>query len=393
MTLRELADAIGIGEYNEILEESYAKAVFTDEPAVDLELIDSLQKEWNLFGDYYELVRAVGFQINGDELRSKWVKFTAKHVLEHNLDGAKKVPVPAFDGTVLSNMLPFYTHLPVIPVAIADYLRRGFTHEQVEQLMSCYKGSFTIVKHYTGMPGLNKTYYNWDMTFTKCRIFKAEGLQFELRTAPEAVVYIKNKQSGQVLPIRCTGMVHRTGIQMLGSEGYEDEEGAFEATFREDEEAFYGNGVFDNRIDPEVKTFPKAEWESYLRPGQDCLSMHIPRGADISPETVARYISTAREMTARHFPEHGGTAIFGSSWILDPQLEEFTGPNSKITAFQRLFVKYPQKTDGNGVFLFVFDGKPADLHDLEETTSLHRKLKKLYLEGGHILPYAGIITE
>lgn len=393
MSLREIANAIGVGEYTPALDEAYAAMRFTEEPAVDIGQIDSLQKEWNLFGDYYELVRAIGIQINADEVRAKWVKFSAKYVLEHDATDAKKVPAPAFDGTVITNMLPLYTHLPSIPVGIADYLSRGFTREQVESLMSCYKSALSIVKHRTGLPGLNKTYYNWDINFTKCRIFKAEGLQFELRTIPDAVIYLKNKLSGQVLAVRESGIVHRTGIQMLGSEGYEDEEGAFEVSFREDEQAFYGHGVFDSRVDLEERAFQKSQWEVYLRPGDDCLSVHIPSGTDISKEAVERYISVAREMVRKHFPEHKGTSIFGSSWILDPKLQEFTGPNSKITAFQKMFVTYPQKVDGNGVFMFVFDGKPKDLNDLEENTSLQRKLKKLYLEGGHILPYAGIIVE
>jgi hypothetical protein len=42
--------------------------------------------------------------------------------------------------------------------------------------------------------------------------------------------------------------------------------------------------------------------------------------------------------------------------------------------------------------MFVFNGRPENLEDLEETTSLHRKLKKVYLDGGYNHPYAGIIV-
>ena len=42
--------------------------------------------------------------------------------------------------------------------------------------------------------------------------------------------------------------------------------------------------------------------------------------------------------------------------------------------------------------MFVFNGRPENLADLEETTSLHRKLKKVYLDGGYNHPYAGIIV-
>lgn len=393
MTLRELADSIGIGQYNEILEAAYAKTVFTDEPAVDIALIDRLQEDYKLFGDYYDVVRSVGTQINADENRSRWVKFTAQFVKDSDADIAKKVPAPAFDGTVISNMLPFYTHLPSIPLAMEEYRSRGFTEDEAVHMLRCYRVAMGIAERRTGLPGMNKTYYNWDINYTKVRIFETDGLQFELRTLPDAVVYIQNKTTGQVIPVMNQGVVHRTGIQMLGSEGFEDEEGAFQVQFREDEEAFYGHGVFDSRVDLEEKTFPKSQWQSYLRPGQECLSMHIPAGTNITPEAVAGFIKTGRDMTRRHFPEHKGMSIYCSSWIMDPQLVEMLGPDAKITAFSNLFVKYPQKVDGNGVFLFVFSRKPEDLNELEENTSLQRKLKKLYLEGGHILPYAGIITE
>ena len=171
MTLREIADAIGIGEYKPFLDEIYENMTFTDEPAVDLSLIDSLQEEWNLFDDYYQLVRAVGFQINHDELRSKWVKVTAAYALAaKTLDEAKQVPAPAFDGTVVTNLLPLYTMLPVIPVGIRTYLDHGFTHAEVKRLVMGYHGGMEIVHHRTGMPGVNKTYYNWLMTFAKARI-------------------------------------------------------------------------------------------------------------------------------------------------------------------------------------------------------------------------------
>ena len=392
MTLREIADAIGIGEYQPFLDELYENMTFTDAPAVDLSLIDSLQQEWNLFDDYYQLVRAIAVEVNNDEKRSVWVKLTAAHALAHPLDLAKQVPAPAFDGTVITNMLPLYTMLPSIPVGIQTYLDHGFSHDELNRLLMGYHGGMEIVHHRTGIPGVNKTYYNWLMTFAKARIYRTDALQFELRQAPADATYLKNKTTGQVIPVISQGMVHRSGEQKLGSAGYEDEEGAFEAIFREDDQAYYGHGCFDNVIDTEEKAFPKTEWEIFLAPGGDCLSIHIPRGMDMSPAALDASLAEGLRMARERFPEHNSKAIYGSSWILDPSLIDMIGPQSKIAGLQARFVKYPQKSDGSAVFMFVFDGKPANLEDLEETTTLHRKLKKLYLEGGFNHTYAGIIV-
>lgn len=67
MELRQIADAIGIGTYMPELDHTYASVSKTDAPACDLEVIDKLQADYNTFGEFYELVRAVGIQINGDK--------------------------------------------------------------------------------------------------------------------------------------------------------------------------------------------------------------------------------------------------------------------------------------------------------------------------------------
>jgi len=163
-------------------------------------------------------------------------------------------------------------------------------------------------------------------------------------------------------------------------------------SFREDEENFYGYPCDNHVIATEEKTFSKKDWEIFLRPGDDVLSIHIPRGCDISPEAVDRYFRGGFKIADERYPDYKCTALYGYSWILDPLLEELLGSQSKIAGFQKRFLRYPPKTDGTAAFMFVFNGRPANLADLEETTSLHRKLKEVYLNGGYNHPYAGIIV-
>lgn len=392
MGLREIADAIGIGVYTPLLDETYASMEHTDAPACDLTLIDSLQKEFDFFGEFYELARAVAIQINGDENRSIWIKTAIAYAKDRKAEECKRVPVPKADGTVVTAMLPLYILLGLVPNGICEYRRRGFPEEEIMKLMQSFKGSMRVVKRTTGMPGFNSVYYNWQLLFAKAVIFKAEGLQFELRQLPGNAAYIKNKRTGQVLTMMNKGMVHRSGLQMLGSAGYEDEEGAFEVCFREDAENFYGYPCENHVIATQEQTFSKMQWEIFLRPGDDVLSIHIPRGCDISQEAIDRYFAAGFRIADERYPDYNCTALYGYSWILDPHLEEMVGSQSKIAGFQRRFIKYPPKSDGNAVFMFVFNGKPADLADLEETTSLHRKLKEVYLNGGYNHPYAGIIV-
>lgn len=394
MTLREIADAIGIGEYNPLLDEVYASLPQTDAPACDLALIDALQEEWSLFGEFYELVRAVAIQVNGDPLRSAWVRTTAAYAIPLDVAMARKVPAPAPDGTVVTAMLPLYTLLPMIPMGIEEYKRRGFSKEEIQGLMNRYRGGLWIVKQQTGLPGYNKTYYNWQMLFAKAAIFQTDGLQFELRQLPDDVVYLKNKETNQVIALMNGRPIHCSGLNLVGSAGFEEEEGSVEPDFHEDDENFYGHSCIDCKIDLEEKAFPKTQWEAYLRPGDDCLSIHIPTGADISIEALNRYFTEGRRIARERYPEYKCAAIYGSSWILDPALIQFIGENSKIAGLQSQFIKYPQLSGSKPSFSFVF-GKPDydNLEDLPEKTSLQRKLKKLYLEGGCTRTYAGIVVE
>ena len=392
MELRQIADAIGIAEYPAALDEIYATTAQTNEPACDLILIDRLQEELNFFGEYYDQVRQTALLINADENRSAWIKNAVAYARISKAAQCRTIPVPKADGTLLSAMLPVYILVPLIPAAMEEYRRRGFPEEEIRSLMAGFKGSMRNGQRRMGIPGLDTVYFNWQCLFAKAVIFKAEGLQFELRQLPGNAAYIKNKKTGQVLTMMHKGMVHRSGLQMLGSAGYEDDVGAFEVSFREDEENFYGYPCENHVIATTEQVFPKHTWEIFLRPGDDVLSIHIPRGCDISPEAVDRYFNAGFKIADERYPDYNCTALYGYSWILDPLLEELLGPQSKIAGFQRRFVKYPPKTDGTAAFMFVFNGKPANLADLEETTSLHRKLKQVYLDGGYNHPYAGIIV-
>lgn len=393
MELRQIADTLNLGEYSQELDEIHAVLPENDAPACDLEAIDKLQADYNTFGEFYELVRAIAIEINADPVRSRWIRVASVYAKDHSRKEVNRIPVPKADGTVVTSMLPLYILVSMLPSAVEEYRRRGFSEKEIGLVMHRIWDGMRIVKRQTGMPGINKTYFTWQTLFAKARIFEfEEGLQFEMKKVHGAATYIRNKTTGQIVPLVSQGMVHHTGLQMLGSIGYEDEEGAFEATFSEDEENIYGYGSYNCRIETTLHTYPKSQWEVYLRPGDDFISFHIPEGADISLEAVIPQFKKAREVVKARFPEHKGWDIFGSSWIFDPNLLEIVKPDSKIAQLMTIFTFYPVKSDGTSIFSFVFDRKPEHLEDLPEDSSLRRGLKKMYLEGRYNHIYAGIVT-
>jgi len=390
MELRNIANAIGIDSYPEELEAVFAALPCSDGSACDLDLIDKLQEQWILFGEFYEVVRNTAEEINRDENRSAWIKTALAYGMDRTVEEACKVPAPKADGTAATALLPLYILIPMFPLAVADYLRRGFTREEIARILQGIPAGIRVVQSQTGMPGVDDTYYGWLMIFAKARIFFADQLQIEIFQSPDHVVYLKHKVSGQLCPLFYDTLIHRSGENLVGSVGYEDAQGATQAKFREDADNFYGYPCIDDVIHTEEQAFPKTEWEAFLRPGDDCLNMHIPAGTDISTPAMLRYFELGRKIAKERYPEHKGDAIYAISWILDPRLEDIMGPESNIVKMLKLFVKYPLKTDGNHMFGFIFGGKPNNYEDLPEKSTLQRGMKKLLLSGGHNYPHAGI---
>jgi len=115
------------------------------------------------------------------------------------------------------------------------------------------------------------------------------------------------------------------------------------------------------------------------------------KAKNFSPEEMKEGIEFAKEK----FPEHHPKIVFCSSWLLDPQLSELLGENSKIIGFANKFMRFsyaPRR--GRMGFEFVFPGYSQDkLEELPENTSLRRKLKAFYLNGGSTVFVPGFMTD
>ena len=391
--LRQLADKLQLGEYPEAMESLYTELKESDAPACDIQLIDTLQEKYNLFGNYFADVRNSAEEINNDMLRSMWVRTAVKFVLAAHHDEAYKLPAPPQDGTLATDYLMLHILIPQIPGAIEEYLSRGFSWDEIRESLKSYSGCIYMVGVLTGRPGINKLYYGWLTHYTKARIFKTNGLNFELKKLPPTAIWLRNRQTKQVVPVMLLGTFHASGIQRLGSVGYENEDGAFRVDFSEDEQNYYGHGTYNGKVSAQSETFAKSQWECVGRPGDGCLNVHIPKGSDISEPTFRAAWKSACEIMKKRYPEHGGGNIFAYSWIFDPVLSELLGPDSTITKFQNLYARFPIRNNGRAVFNFVFPGYGDDYTKLPEKTSLQRKIKEMYLNGKYIYEYAGAIFE
>jgi len=392
MNPEKIFTSLGISEYPASFVAFFSKAKKDPAPACDLDLIGKLEEEFHLFGQYIDPIRKAANQINLDPDLSFYVKAASLFAKDSPLHKARRLlPIPETDGSLKRNFLPLFVLIPLLPSVIENYRKRGFSEEEITHLLQEFQESIGKVKAAVGIAGVDARYYAWLTLYAKGNIFSSFGLNFAFGNLPENAFYLQNKKTGILLPVVACGTFHRSGKQVLGSLGYEDPEGSFTASFEEDDSFFYGHGVFDNAVSQAKERFSKLEWTCVLRPGDEILSFHIPAGADLSSENLDRAFQGAKQIAAERFPEKNVKGIHTATWLLCPQLEEILGDQSKIVLLMRRFAKHPIRSSGKEVFKFVFLKRTDDYTTLPEDTSLQRKLKQIYLDGGCIHGYAGVI--
>lgn len=392
MKFCEIANQFDFEKYPEELDEIYTQMAQTEVPACNLTLIDSLQESVNFFGKYYDVVRETAIAINADPVRSAWVKVTAQYALNNPTNLVRQIPVPKSDGTAVADLMPLHIILPQLPGALKEYRRRGFSEEEIKNLMGGFKDGIRIVESQIGRPAVNGLYFIWLHHYSKVEIFNTEGFQFELRKIPNSAIWLRHRESGEVVCVMCSGTFDATGVQVVGSKYYEDPADTFTVAFSEDEEKFVGHGVYDNIVSKQSEKYPKSQWECIARPGDNCMSLHIPRKADISMAALDRAVASAKKIMSERFPDMAGQEIYCSSWLLDPKLGELLGPDAKMTKFMERFVKHPTRNAGVSPFGYVFPKHCSDYSTLPEDTTLQRRMKKLYMEGGCIYGYEGLLV-
>ncbi len=386
MKLREIAERLGIASYPEQLELAYARL---DELKIDIscpDALDALEKEYNLFGEYYSLLRELTLALKDDPDRLIWGNVVATCI---RLYPDAKSPVPLTDETPLGDFYPLLVLMPLIPSVAPLYRSYGFPEEEVKAVVESFAKIIAATEKRTGRPGYTKSYFGWQKKYVKGILFRFGSFNYELRKFSGAVV-LKNRATGEFVPFPTLGRFHRDGM-VLGSAGFQEEEGSFEASFDETETAFVGYPAKNSLVSSKMESFDKDQWELVLADGDPVISVHIPGGVDLSPETVEKCYRDGLCFICEHFPDFQPKAYYCDSWLLDPHLETILGEKSKITQFMKSYVKWPFSSSGKEVFSFVFVGFRGELSELPENTSLERGLKKRYLDGKFIHAYQGVL--
>ncbi|MBR2633951.1 MAG: hypothetical protein IKD31_00035 [Clostridia bacterium] len=396
MTLQTIAEALQLKEYPVELEPYYPIPEERRGELCTRELILHLEERFHLFGEYFSAVLEGFEDLKSDPYRKELMDILSLYLKDCTVKEARAIKCPGTVGTPASNMMPFLIHLPSVEKAFENLLSRGFSEEEAMGTMEVYKIYLWETQNFrSGFVGLAPNISSWLTYFTKGSIFYPGfcGLNYQITalSPKNSPYFLKNKATGELLPVFGGNLVfHRSGFP-LGSAGAEEEEGSFETVFEETEEEYVGHPTVGDTVSPARQRYPKSEWELALQPGDDVLSVHIFFKTDFNPETVTRSMEIGKELALRCFPERNFKAMHCCSWLLSPVLNEVLGDKAKISSFSSRFVRYPVKSAGKSVFSYVFPGKFESLEDLPENTSLQRALKKRFLGGGKVYETGGVI--
>ena len=330
MELAQIALSLGIAQYPPALDEVYASGKLFD--PCDKGLLKELEAAYGIFGCYYTPMEQAMDGLPGDEARFTWAKVVTTYIRTAPVQLASRIPMPASDGSVVGDMMPMVILLPLIPRAVESYRQMGFTREDIQKMMGAFRSGISIVEKSVGRPAVNQLYYWWLCLYAKATIFHCGDFQFELRQLPNEAIFLRNKEDGRLAAVMTAGRFHKSGM-LLGNAGCTEEEGAFEAGFRETGDAFYGMQATKGAVENREVCFPKDTWEAVLKPGDWVLSMHISRGADLSPEAVEAAIAQAEIIAKRSYPQWEGGGFYCRSWLLAPLLGDILGEKSKMSQF------------------------------------------------------------
>lgn len=120
--------------------------------------------------------------------------------------------------------------------------------------------------------------------------------------------------------------------------------------------------------------------------GTPHLQVHIPEeGGPLLAKPFYESLRRARPFFDRYFPEHGARVASGTTWMLDPQLEEYLPEDSNIIQLRRAWTltdSQPETADDSILeFVFRYNGQPLD--ELPQRNSLEKAVVAHLKSGRH----------
>ena len=129
-----------------------------------------------------------------------------------------------------------------------------------------------------------------------------------------------------------------------------------------------------------------------LTKGDPIMEVHIPSGADLSPEACRASFAQAIEFFAKYYPEYEFSHFTCHSWLLDPALDELLSPTSNIRKFRDMFTPIAADESYAALrYVFRWNTNRRNLRNAVCASTLAERMKKYVLAGGALHEALGAI--
>ena len=403
VTCKEFLASLGIAVFPDAGETVYAAACAradgTGSVYVREDYLDALDAELGLFPFHRDTVYRAAAAIRENAALSRFTVLLAE-TLRADAAGVQRCrdwtlpAVPEGEDPLPYEMTGFFAELALVREAAAVLRAHAVPEDVVRRTMAQLDWSITIFAGTRHRPGYDASRVHWTLHYLKPDILHIDRLEFEMKPFSGAVYGFRNA-AGDVRLLMADGRLHHSG-QLLGSAGCLDYGWpgtpwqAFDADFRETQDAYEGCPVENGAASRVRERLEKSEWTRFLAPGDPVLSVHIPAGERLSHEDVCASYRRAREIFAAY--GYSYRAVVCTSWLMSPVLGELLGEETNIVRFQRDYRLFPIPSGGRGVYTFLYNMPDARPEELPADTTLRSRVRERLLEGGYVLEGGGVLT-
>ena len=294
----------------------------------------------------------------------------------------------AEDKSELYDSLPIFPLLAELPAMYEEHKRRGIPEDVTHDTACMFENQtqdFVNLNGHIGMGG----YFFWMLNFLDTRILRIGRFNLEYKTYSGDFDAFDTKDGVRLMPT--AGRFHRSG-RVLGAAGCEDETGAFDASLTETEDAYIGLTVENGLCKNERQVLKKSACTRLLTKGDAVISVHIPSGEPMTDAITAHDLKRGGEIVEKCLGEV--KAFVCTSWLLDPQIPSLLGRETNLTRFGARYERAPIKSDGSGVYEYVFlCSKTTPVPALPEKSSFAKAVKQHMLRGGYIYGAFGVFKK
>ena len=383
---------LGVGALPDGFEEIYAAACaeYAEKGAFFLQepWLRRLQAEYNAFPRVEKPLLSAAAELRADGEAALYALFVWR-AMEHR--ALFRAELPRFTFPKSHPFLAFFCLLPAIPAMVAELRARKLPGDVIAQTVGQFEDCVFLYEKRFDHLGLSKRYFDHMQLYVDGEQLNIGRLRFQRTRLHDPVYLLKHRGTGENILLFGAGELRADGL--YADTPPRSAEGGFSAVFREESGAYFGTPVgTDGKCERTPARFPKSAYRLVLRPGDDCISVHIPDKGALTHEACEASYRRADELFRRYYPEFAPRAFHCHSWMLAPELVEMLKSGSHVLDFQRRYLRYPVQTAGEDVMNFVFNLRFTSLADLPEDTSLQRALKRRYLAGGYLYEYGGVFT-